>query len=101
MPGSPLHRSALVLYYNQSFARSLEFTGLPDTTYALRVRACAAAEANASDGQTGNGGTGGWLITPQPSLLVSSIYAFGGELARSDARGYPFNTPSPGRRWTT
>jgi len=92
-----MHRSALVLYYNQSYAQALGFSALPDTTYELRVRACAAAEANASDGQTGNDGTGGWLITPHPSLLVSWIYAFGGEITRPDDRGYQFNTSEAGQ----
>lgn len=95
--GLPLHRSALVLYYNQSYARALGFSALPDTTYELRMRACAAAEANASDGQTGNDGTGGWLITPHPSLLVGWIYAFGGEITRPDGRGYQFDTPEAGQ----
>ena len=90
--GVPLHRSAVVLYYNQSYAWSLGFSNRPATPYDLRVRACAAAEANASDGQSGNDGTGGWLITPQPSLLVGWIYAFGGEFVRPDGRGYQFNT---------
>jgi multiple sugar transport system substrate-binding protein len=95
--GLPLHRSALVLYYNRSFSQSLGFSGLPDTTYELRLRACAAAEANASDGQNSNDGTGGWLVTPQPSLLVSWIYVFGGEITRPDGRGYQFNTPQTGQ----
>ena len=95
--GLPLHRSALVLYYNQSYAQALGFNTLPDTTYELRVRACAAAEANASDGQTSNDGTGGWLITPHPSLLVGWIYAFGGEITRPDGRGYQFDTPEAGQ----
>ena len=90
--GLPMHRSALVLYYNQSYAQALGYSTLPDTTYELRMRACAAAEANASDGQTSNDGTGGWLITPHPSLMVSWVYAFGGEITRSDGRGYQFNT---------
>ena len=95
--GLPLHRSALVLYYNQSYAQALGFSTLPDTTYELRVRACAASEANASDGQTNNDGTGGWLIAPHPSLLVSWIYAFGGEITRPDGRGYQFNTSEAGQ----
>ena len=95
--GLPLHRSALVLYYNRSFSLSLGFSGLPDSTYELRQRACAAAESNASDGQSGNDGSGGWLITPQPSLLVGWVYAFGGEIARTDGRGYQFNTAEVGQ----
>ena len=95
--GVPFQRSALVLYYNQSFATTLGFRATLATPYDLRVRACAAAEANARDGQTSNDGTGGWLITPQPSLLVSWIYAFGGELTRADGRGYQFNTAETGQ----
>ncbi len=95
--GLPLHRSALVLYYNRSFSLSLGFSGLPDSTFELRQRACAAAEANASDGQSENDGSGGWLITPQPSLLVGWVYAFGGEIARPDGRGYQFDTAEAGQ----
>ena len=95
--GLPLHRSALVVYYNRSFSLSLGFSGLPESTYELRLRACAAAEANTSDGQSGNDGTGGWLITPQPSLLVGWVYAFGGEIARPDGRGYQFNSAEAGQ----
>ena len=95
--GLPLHRSALVVYYNQSFAKALGFGSLPDSPYDLRVQACAAAEANNRDGQTGNDGTGGWLVTPQPSLLVGWIYAFGGELTRTDGRGYQFNSAETGQ----
>jgi multiple sugar transport system substrate-binding protein len=95
--GLPLHRSGLVLYYNRSYAYMLGFARLPKTTFDLRMQACAAAEANASDGQSSNDGTGGWLVTPQPSLLVGWIYAFGGEITRSDGRGYQFNTPEVGQ----
>jgi multiple sugar transport system substrate-binding protein len=95
--GIPMHRSAVALYYNLTFAQSLGFGGLPETTYDFRVRACAAAEANANDGQAGNDGTGGWLVTPQPSMLVGWIYAFGGEIARPDGRGYQFNTQQTGQ----
>lgn len=95
--GVPLQRSGLVLYYNQSYAYTLGFARLPETTFDLRMQACAAAEANARDGQTSNDGTGGWLITPQPSLSVGWIYAFGGEITRPDGRGYQFNTPEVGQ----
>ncbi len=95
--GVPLQRSGLVLYYNQSFAFTLGFARLPETTFDLRMQACAAAEANARDGQTSNDDTGGWLITSQPSLLVGWIYAFGGEITRPDGRGYLFNTPEVGQ----
>ena len=95
--GLPLHRSALVVYYNQSFAQALGFSSLPDSPYDVRVQACAAAEANNRDGQTGNDNTGGWLFTPQPSLLVGWIYAFGGEFTRMDGRGYQFNTAETGQ----
>jgi len=95
--GVPLQRSGLVLYYNQSYAYTLGFARLPETTFDLRMQACSAAEANARDGQTSNDGTGGWLITSQPSLLVSWIYAFGGEITRPDGRGYQFNTPEVGQ----
>ena len=95
--GLPLHRSALVLYYNQSFAQSLGFTGLPDTTYALRVRACAAAEANASDGQTSNDGTGGWLMTPQPSCWSARSMPLAASSPAPMGAATSFNTPQSGQ----
>jgi len=94
--GLPMHRSAIVLFYNQTWAQTLGYTYPPSTPYDFRVRACAAAEVNQNDGQAGNDGTGGWLVTPQPSLLVGWIYAFGGEITRPDGRGYLFNTAETG-----
>ena len=90
--GLPFYRSAYVLFYNQSWARELGYPNPPTTPEDFRVRACAAAESIAKQGDKSNLGKGGWLITPQPEALIGWIYAFGGEIIDPDSTGYLFNT---------
>jgi len=90
--GIPFYRSAYGLLYNQSWARALGYPNPPTTPEDFRVRACAAAESIARQGDKSNLGKGGWLITPQPGALIGWIYAFGGEFTNSDSTGYLFNT---------
>jgi ABC-type glycerol-3-phosphate transport system substrate-binding protein len=82
-----------VLFYNQSWARELGYPNPPTTPEDFRVRACAAAESIARQGDKSNLGKGGWLITPQPGALAGWIYAFGGGITNPEAAGYLFSTP--------
>jgi multiple sugar transport system substrate-binding protein len=90
--GIPFYRSAYVLFYNQSWARELGYPNPPTTPQDFRAQACAGAQAITEQGNKSNPRIGGWLITPQPGVLVSWIYAFGGEITNPDAPGYLFNT---------
>ncbi len=87
--GIPWQRSALVIFYNVTWAEVLGYDEPPDTPFNFRVQACAAAKAGNQGGVSG----GGWLITPEASTLAAWIYAFGGEIIAPDGRGYLFNTP--------
>lgn len=84
--GIPLHRTALGLYYNQTWAKELGYPSPPGTTQEFVKQACAAAKETED-------GTGGWMITPETSTLVGWMYAFGGSLASADGKGYKMDTP--------
>jgi ABC-type glycerol-3-phosphate transport system substrate-binding protein len=88
----PYYRSAYVLFYNQSWARELGYTGAPATPQDFRTQACGAADFVAGQDKQTDKGKGGWLITPQPGVLVGWIYAFGGQITNPDGSGYLFNT---------
>jgi ABC-type glycerol-3-phosphate transport system substrate-binding protein len=90
--GIPYYRSAYVLFYNQSWARELGYLNPPVTPEDFRIRACAAAESVTSQGDKSNQGKGGWLITPQPGVLVGWIYAFNGGITNPVAASYLFNS---------
>lgn len=92
--GVPLHQSALVIFYNLSWSHELGYPDFPTTPAELRLQACAAARFNAKDGNPANDGTGGWLLTTQPAILLGWAAAFGGEISRLDGRGYQLDTPA-------
>lgn len=91
--GLPWHRSGLFFFYNTTWGRELGFRTPPSSPAELLEQACTAAEANLQDADSANNGTGGWLVTSEPGLLASWIFAYGGEIARPDRTGYQFNTP--------
>ena len=95
--GIPFYRSAYVLFYNQSWAHELGYPKPPITAEDFRVRACAAAQFVSEQGDKSNLGKGGWLITPQPGVLVGWIYAFNGGITNPEVPGYLFNTPETRR----
>jgi multiple sugar transport system substrate-binding protein len=82
----PLHRNALGLYYNLTWAKELGYTKPPKTTEEFEEQTCAAAKENGD-------GTGGWMITSEASTLVGWMYAFGGSLVDPDGKGYRIDTP--------
>lgn len=91
--GIPYYRSAYVLFYNQTWAAELGYSDSPTTPEDFRVRACAAAESIARNGDKTNLGKGGWLITSEPGALIGWIFAFGGDVIAPDGGSYLFNTP--------
>jgi ABC-type glycerol-3-phosphate transport system substrate-binding protein len=90
--GIPYYRSAYVLFYNQSWARDLGFPKPPITAEDFRVRACAAAEYISRQSDKSALGKGGWLITPQPGVMVGWLYAFGSPITEPSGYGYKLNT---------
>ncbi|OGO70005.1 MAG: hypothetical protein A2Z49_02890 [Chloroflexi bacterium RBG_19FT_COMBO_56_12] len=103
----PLHRSELVLFYNQSWAVELGHTDFPETPFELRSQVCKASHANRgtnTDEQTGGlmisslpASTPGKEIILQPEQLLGWIGAFGGQVSLPEGAGYQFNTPEAQR----
>ncbi len=79
--GLPLYRSAIVIFYNQTWAHELGFDAAPATPDEFREQACAAAAAN-------NDSTGGLLVTADISTHASWLMAFGGGLLAPDGTAY-------------
>lgn len=91
----PAERDAMVLYYNQTWAKELGFTEPPATVEEFNQQACAASLANRMDNSYENNGTGGWLVNTSNASLVGWNLAFGGSLV--DAKGeVVFNTSEMG-----
>ncbi len=91
--GVPLHRLAVVIFYNRTWAEELGFSNPPVSSTGLRIQACAAARSNNTDVDKDNNNTGGWLLTPQPGVLTGWVQAFGGQVSRADGQGYQLDTP--------
>jgi len=91
--GVPFLGYGQVMYYNLSWAEDLGFKSAPSTPEDFQRQACAAALINNTDKIQENDGTGGWVVNATPSSILSWMYAFGSQVARSDGKGYQFNTP--------
>ena len=79
--GLPVYRSAIVIFYNQSWAQELGFDAAPQTPDDLREQACAAAAAN-------HDSTGGWIATTDISTNMSWLMAFNGGLLHPNGFQY-------------
>lgn len=93
MVGFPISQSANVLFYNQTWAQELGFENPPATAEEFKEQACAAAEANATDDDPDNDGTGGYVLYAGASDVASWVFAFGGDIKGEGGEGYAFNTP--------
>jgi multiple sugar transport system substrate-binding protein len=91
--GLPWYRSGLVMLYNQGWAEELGFNKPPDNPAQFRLQACKAAQANREDTIKSNDGTGGWFYTFEPTVLLSWIFALGGQVQNAEGDGYQFDTP--------
>ena len=89
----PAQRSAQLIYYNLTWASELGFDAPPGSPDEFKEQACSAAQANKTDADPQNDGTGGWVVSTTPSAVLSWIYAFGGEVIDPLGAGYRFNTP--------
>jgi ABC-type glycerol-3-phosphate transport system substrate-binding protein len=90
--GFPMHQSANVITYNSSWAEELGFDSPPATAAEFKEQACAAAEANNSDDDPDNDGTGGLVHFPGASNIASWVYAFGGDIVNEAHDGYDLNS---------
>ncbi len=91
--GLPASRSAQVLFYNQSWAQELGFPNAPSTPEEFYAQACAAAAANAGDGNSENDGTGGWIVSYDNLVMLSWMHGFGLEALPDPQSGaFRFNT---------
>lgn len=96
--GLPAFRSASLLFYNQTWARELGFQAPPVTPEQFRQQACAAAGQLRHDSDRSNDGAGGYIISTDYLVLLSWIYAFGGDPLKDPEPGpgqpvYHFDTP--------
>lgn len=91
--GFPALRSGQVLYYNQSWAQELGFSEPPTTPDELAEQACAAYQANLSDGNPENDGIGGMIISTQYAGTLGWLQAFGAPVVGEDGNGYALDTP--------
>jgi ABC-type glycerol-3-phosphate transport system substrate-binding protein len=90
--GIPMHQSAQVNFYNHTWGQELGFDGPPQTSAEFKEQACAAAEANSSDDNPDNDGTGGYVYFPGASTVLPWIWAFGGDVLTEDGTGYVLNS---------
>jgi len=90
----PISQSANVITYNSQWAEELGFTA-PPTNYAeFKEQACAAQEANTTDDNPDNDGTGGLVLYASASNVASFVFANGGTLLTPDGLAYDFTDPT-------
>ncbi|MCK4490772.1 MAG: extracellular solute-binding protein [Anaerolineales bacterium] len=90
----PFSQSANVMVYNFTWAKELGFDAAPTTPEDLKTQLCAAAEANATDDNPDNDGTGGMVWYASASNYLSFLHAYGGVELNADGTAYDFNTPA-------
>jgi len=86
--GVPSHGVSTLIAYNVSWSRELGFDSLPTTLERFKSQACAAADA--SIGNSGIEGNGGLITRIDPSVMMSWIMAFAGDVTTKSGEGYTF-----------
>ena len=91
--GMPIHQSANVLFYDNTWAQELGFSAPPATAEEFKEQACAAAAANNADDNPDNDGTGG-LVTRGigASDVAAWLFAFDGSFLNDAGDTYTMNT---------
>jgi multiple sugar transport system substrate-binding protein/sn-glycerol 3-phosphate transport system substrate-binding protein len=89
--GLPLVQSAQVIFYNNTWAQELGFANPPANSAEFKEQACAASEANNTDDNPDNDGTGGLVYYPDASFVSPFIWAFDGTYLNSAGDGYDLN----------
>lgn len=88
--GWPVSQSINTIFYNVTWAQELGFDSAPTNYAEFKEQACAAAEANNTDDNAENDGTGGLVLYPSASNVSSWIFAAGGSMEAEDG-SYNFN----------
>lgn len=88
----PFQQSANVLFYNETWAQELGFDSPPANIAEFKEQACAAAEANNTDDNPDNGGTGGLVIYAGASNVMSWVFAYGGDVYDEQEMSYDFTS---------
>lgn len=91
--GFPHGQSANVLFYNHTWAQELGFTSPPNTMEEMKEQACTATEANATDDDPDNDGTGGWVMNTRAENVASFLFALGEDFYDDAGTGYDFTKP--------
>jgi multiple sugar transport system substrate-binding protein len=86
----PISQSANVIFYNSQWAKELGFDNAPTDYEEFKAQACAATEANNSDSDPDNDGTGGLVLYASASNVASFVFANGGDMLNADKTGYDF-----------
>jgi len=76
--GVPAYQSGHFIFYNQTWAKELEFEAYPKTIEVFREQACMAAQQNLYDSQSENDGTGGWIFNGNIFSMLSWMRVFNG-----------------------
>ncbi|MBI9049763.1 MAG: extracellular solute-binding protein [Anaerolineaceae bacterium] len=92
--GFPISQSANVLFYNAQWAQELGFDAAPASFAEFKEQACAAAEANNTDDDPDNDGTGGLVLDTGASNVASWVYANGGNMLNAAGDGYDYTAPT-------
>ncbi|MHC1781547.1 MAG: extracellular solute-binding protein [Anaerolineaceae bacterium] len=91
--GIPAQRSLQILVYNQTWAEELGFREIPATSGQFQQQVCAATQANLSEKIIEKRGTGGYILTTDPSTQLAWLAAFGFNLASlNEDKGYVFRS---------
>ncbi len=85
----PALRNARVIFYNESWAKELGFSGPPKTPAEFKTQACAAAQQNNTSRFLEKYGTGGWIIDTNPVTALSWFAVFGAQPV-PDQAGMPY-----------
>ncbi len=93
--GYPVQRDAYVLVYNQTWAEELGFPYPPVTPGQFQSQICSAKQALLKDTDTGNDGTGGWIVSNDEGTTLSWLLAFGyGGFSNLQQDIYQFEDPT-------
>jgi multiple sugar transport system substrate-binding protein len=92
--GFPISQSENVIFYNTTWAKELGFDSAPTNYAEFKAQACAATEANNTDSNPDNDGTGGLVLYAGASNVASFTFANGGNMLSADGTAYDFTDPS-------
>lgn len=88
----PAQRTAVMMFYNSSWANELGFSKPPSTFEDFRQQSCAANAAMKKDADSTNDGLGGWIVNTE-GLVTYSWWTGTNTVLVTDGK-YTFNTPA-------